>query len=95
VLPVQWSPSGRRILILRPRSVDGETVFLVSSIDADGKNERALAVIDEQDVNGTLSLPAWSPQRGRIAPATGDFAPEARVRACAHRIEALRKRVSG
>jgi Tol biopolymer transport system component len=95
VLPVQWSPSGRRILILRPRSVDGETVFLVSSIDAGGKNERALAVIDEQDVNGTLSLPAWSPTRGPIAPATGNFSPEDRVRACAHRIEALRKRVSG
>src|SRR5207247_8485940 len=95
VIPVRWSPSDNSILVLRPRSVDGETVFLVSSIGVDGADEHALAVIDEQDINGTLSFPAWSPRPGRIAPARGDFSAQERVRACAPRIAALRKRLGG
>src|SRR5205823_14904109 len=52
VIPVEWSPSGRRILILRPREVSGETVFVVAVIAPGGRNEHAVAVIDEQDING-------------------------------------------
>ena len=92
---MQWSPSGKRILILRPRLVDGETVFLVAAIDPDGGNERAVAVIDEQDINGALSFPAWSPQRRAIASAKHDFPVQEPVRDCAPKIEALRSGLRG
>ena len=89
VIPVGWSPGGRRLLILRPREVEGETVFGVSIVDMAGKHERLVAVIDEQDVNGDVSFPAWNPRGGWIAP----LASVGRSRSCVRRLEALRKRL--
>ena len=89
VIPVGWSPDGSRLLILRPREVEGETVFGVSIVDTAGKHERLVAVIDEQDVNGDLSFPAWNPRGGRIEP----LASSGRSRSCVPRLEALRRRL--
>jgi len=94
VIPVSWSPGADRILILRPRDIGGETVFLVSVIDPDRRSERAVAVIDEQDINGGWSFPAWKRGGQHIAATRGEYAPQARVNACAPRIERLRTRLA-
>ena len=59
------SPDRARVLFVRPHSSAGETYYSIRTVRADGRDERLLAVTDEEDLN-VRSLPVWKAATARV-----------------------------
>jgi dipeptidyl aminopeptidase/acylaminoacyl peptidase len=82
------SPDRSRVLFVRPHR-GGETYYSIRTVRTDGRDQRLLAVTDEEDLN-IRSLPVWKPAAARVG-WFGDPPPPGTSRqACARRITALR-----
>ena len=69
------SPDKSRVVFVRPHRGD-ETYYSIRTVRTDGRDQRLLAVIDEEDLN-VHSLPVWKPAGAHVS-WVGDPAPTAK-----------------
>ena len=84
------SPDRSRVLFVRPHR-GGETYYSIRTVRTDGRDERLLAVTDEEDLN-IGSRPVWKPATTRVG-WIGDRAPPGTSQEdCVRRVTSLRDR---
>jgi hypothetical protein len=82
------SPDKSRVLFVRPHR-GGETYYSIRTVRTDGRDQRLLAVTDEEDLN-VGSFPVWKPAAARVG-SFGDPPPPAfRDQECIQRVTRLR-----
>ena len=82
------SPDKSRVLFVRPHR-GGETYYSIRTVRTDGRDQRLLAVTDEEDLN-VGSMPVWKPAAAPVS-SFGDPPPPAfREQECVQRVTRLR-----
>ena len=84
------SPDRSRVLFVRPHR-GGETYYSIRTVRTNGRDQRKLAVTDEEDLN-VRSLPVWKPPSAQVG-FFGDPPPPATSQEdCVRRVTSLRDR---
>ena len=84
------SPDKSRVLFVRPHR-DDETYYSIRTVGTDGRDQRLLAVTDEEDMN-VRSLPVWKPASARVGWVGDPAPPGASQQECVRRVTSLRDR---
>ena len=84
------SPDKSRVLFVRPHQGD-ETYYSIRTVRTDGRDQRLLAVTDEEDLN-VRSLPVWKPADARVSWFGDPAPPGASRQECVRRVTSLRDR---
>jgi WD40-like Beta Propeller Repeat len=88
---LSMSPDRSRVLFVRSHTAAGETYYSIRTVRTDGRDQRLLAVTDEEDLN-VRSLPVWKPATARVG-WVGDPAPAGTSeQECVQRVTSLRDR---
>ena len=84
------SPDRSRVLFVRPHR-GGETYYSIRTVRRDKRDERLLAVTDEEDLN-VRSLPVWKPATARVGWVGDPAPPGTSMEECVRLVTSLRDR---
>jgi Tol biopolymer transport system component len=84
------SPDRSTVLFVRPHR-GGETYYPIRTVRTDGRDQRLLAVTDEEDLN-IRSLPVWKPASARVGWVGDPPPPGTNQQECVRRVTSLRDR---
>jgi len=84
------SPDRSRVLFVRPHRGD-ETYYSIRTVRTDRRDERLLAVTDEEDLN-VRSLPVWKPATAPVGWVGDPAPPGTSVEDCVRTVTSLRDR---